>query len=236
MALPDDCTGHRNLVCRWGADGRLVALVVLLILLPACAHRGRPPERAEPGDTERGIASWYGEPYHGRQTASGEVYDMHELTAAHRTLPFDTVVRVTRRDTGARVEVRVNDRGPFIEGRIIDLSYAAAREVGLDTDGVAPVKLVVVGVRKAPKPERRDPPADDEECVWVQVGAFGDADNARRARDRLEDSGEHAVLVEGPAGLQRVRVGPFDDEQDAEAMRRRLLPDWPSAQLVECGG
>jgi rare lipoprotein A len=233
MASPHAGPARGSGASRWVAAG---ALLVLLSLLPACAHRGRAPAEPDRGDTERGIASWYGEPYHGRQTASGEVYDMHELTAAHRTLPFGTVVRVTRRDTGARVEVRVNDRGPFIEGRIIDLSYAAAREIGLDTDGVAPVKIVVVDVRKAPKPKRRDAPNDDEECVWVQVGAFGDVDNARRARDRLEASGEHAVLVEGPGGLQRVRVGPFDDGDEAEAVRRRLSSDWPSAQLVQCGG
>ncbi len=100
-----------------------------------CSHRStarpsakpRPPSpQVEDGWTEKGIASWYGEPYHGRRTASGEVYDMHAMTAAHKTLPFGTVVKVDRRDTGADVTVRINDRGPFIEGRIIDLSYAAA--------------------------------------------------------------------------------------------------------------
>jgi len=182
------------------------------------------------------MASWYGEPFHGRRTASGERYDMHQLTAAHRTLPFGTVVRVTRRDSGARVEVRINDRGPFVRGRIIDLSYAAARRIGLDVDGVAPVEVVVVGSG----PPSGSPPSDqeralDETCLWVQVGAFGDLDNARRARRRLEADGEHAVISEGPGGLHRVRVGPFTSEDEAERARQRLLADWPPAQVVSCG-
>jgi len=110
-----------------------------------------PTEPTKPrseGWTEKGDASWYGKPYHGRQTASGEIYDMYEMTAAHRSLPFGTEVRVTRRDTGAEVEVRVNDRGPFIKGRIIDLSFAAAKVIGLDIDGVAPVKLKVLGTAR----------------------------------------------------------------------------------------
>ena len=103
------------------------------------------------GATEKGLASWYGEPYHGRRTASGEIYDMHEMTAAHRTMAFGTVVKVTRKDTGAEVKVRVTDRGPFIKGRIIDLSYAAAKKIGLDIDGVAPVKVKVVGFEDNPQ-------------------------------------------------------------------------------------
>ena len=92
--------------------------------------------KSKKGKTEKGLASWYGEPYHGRRTASGEIYDMHEMTAAHRTLPFGTMVRVERRDTGADVKLRITDRGPFIKGRIIDLSFAGAKKIGLDIDGV----------------------------------------------------------------------------------------------------
>ena len=146
-------------------------------------------EPVEEGWTEKGIASWYGEPYHGRRTASGEIYDMHELTAAHKTLAFGSVVKVTRRDTGADVKVRINDRGPFIEGRIIDLSFAAAKKIDLDIDGVAPVKIKVVGREAAP--ERRPARAEEpEDCFWVQVGAFGDPNNARRAEAELERNGE----------------------------------------------
>ncbi len=94
---------------------------------------------------ERGLASWYAEPYHGRKAASGEIYDKHEMTAAHPTLPFNTLVRVRRVDSGDSVVVRINDRGPFVASRIIDLSYAAAVALGMADEGVAPVALEIVG-------------------------------------------------------------------------------------------
>ena len=229
----------------------IIFLVLALILIVGCAHRGakqpsvRPPTLApaptpvvtlvEEGFTEKGIASWYGEPYHGRRTASGEVYDMHRMTAAHKTLPFGSIVKVNRRDTGADVKVRINDRGPFIEGRIIDLSYAAAKKIGLDRDGVAPVKIKVVGREDAPerKPMRVE---DPESCFWVQVGAFGDAENARRAERELERSGETAVVLEGLDGLWKVRLGPFDREKAAEKARNRVTDSWPGVHVVPCGG
>jgi len=231
---------------------------IFLALVIGCAHRGaqqpsvRPAapeptptaaapaptpavEPVEEGWTEKGIASWYGEPYHGRRTASGEVYDMHELTAAHKTLAFGSVVKVTRRDTGADVKVRVNDRGPFIEGRIIDLSYAAAEKIGLDVDGVAPVKIKVVGHQTTPrqKPDRVEEP---EDCFWVQLGAFGDPGNARRAEAELERNGVEAVVLEGLDEFWRVRVGPFDEEGQAERARNRITDAWPTAHVIPCGG
>ena len=230
------------------------ALVCAFVLLTAgCAHRGarQPSERppaptpaptpvaapVEEGFTEKGIASWYGEPYHGRRTASGEVYDMHRMTAAHKTLPFGSVVKVTRRDTGADVKVRVNDRGPFIEGRIIDLSYAAAKKIGLDNDGVAPVKIKVVGREEIqPVPPPMTAAGESHGCFWVQVGAFTDRDNAAGAEMELERSGEEAVVLEGVAGLWRVRVGPFDKEKAAEKARNRVTDSWPGAHIVPCGG
>ena len=90
------------------------------------------------------MASWYGKPYHGRQTANGERYDMHQMTAAHKTLPFGTVVRVTNLENGKKVEVRINDRGPFKKGRIIDMSYASAKKLDMVGPGVVKVKVVVV--------------------------------------------------------------------------------------------
>ena len=201
---------------------------------PPSSTAQRPSARVEEGWTEKGLASWYGEPYHGRRTASGEVYNMHDLTAAHRTLPFGSMVTVKRRDTGADVTVRINDRGPFIEGRIIDLSYAAARKIALDIDGVAPVKLTLVGrgdARPEPVTEAREPAA----CLWVQVGAFGNRDNALRAESRLERAGEEVAVLEGDDRLWRVRIGPFDDETAAEAARSRLNDEWPGAQIVGCG-
>lgn len=93
---------------------------------------------------ETGIASWYGEDFHGNPTANGETYDMHAMTAAHKELPFNTIVRVVNKDNGAEVTVRINDRGPFVEGRVIDLSRAAAREVGILTVGLAKVELFIL--------------------------------------------------------------------------------------------
>ena len=223
----------------------LVMAVLVLPVASGCAHRQAAPVTAaemappKPGVVEKGEASWYGHPYHGRRTASGERYDMHQLTAAHRTLPFDTWVLVTRRDDGRSVEVRINDRGPFIRGRVIDLSFAAARRIGLDLDGVAPVSVEVVG-RGHPAEHRPPSPAGGEEavsvaCWWVQVGAFADQSNARRAVERLEAAGEHPVIVEGPGGLARVRVGPFDAERAVENAIERIRSDWPEAVLVTCG-
>jgi rare lipoprotein A len=103
-----------------------------------------PPPAVHAGDTETGIASWYGAPYHGQRAASGEIYDMEQLTAAHRTLPFQTVVEVTNLDNGKRVTVRINDRGPFVKGRILDLSHAAAKHIDMIGPGTARVRLKVV--------------------------------------------------------------------------------------------
>jgi rare lipoprotein A len=124
---------------------RLLSPLLVLGTLAACAAPAR--SRAVPvaiGHEESGLASWYGHPYHGRRTASGEVYDMGQMTAAHRTMPFGTWVRVTSTNTGRSVEVRINDRGPFEKGRIIDLSYAAAQRLGVVGPGVIPVRLRVI--------------------------------------------------------------------------------------------
>ena len=99
---------------------------------------------ARVGETETGIASWYGVPYNGRRSANGEIYDMEKLTAAHRSLPFDTWVEVTNLVNNKRVEVRITDRGPFVDGRIIDLSMAAAREIDLVTAGIVRVRIKVI--------------------------------------------------------------------------------------------
>jgi len=228
-----------------------IFLFACLVLSVGCAHRGvqqpqvRPvpppptpiPAPASPPETdwvERGLASWYGEPYHGRRSASGETYDMHRLTAAHRTLEFGSLVRVTRRDNGAAVEVRINDRGPFIEGRIIDLSFAAAKTIGLDIDGVAPVEIRLIG--RADPPARENEPANDSPCFWVQVGAFSDADNARRAEAELDRAGEKAVVLDGIDKLWRVRIGPFDSKSMAERTRNRVTDAWPGAHVIPCGG
>ena len=118
-------------------------LLLLLLLVAGCAGHRAPPGTPGRGHTETGMASWYGKKFHGRKTANGERYNMNALTAAHRTLPFGTVVRVTNLDNGRSVVVRINDRGPFKKGRIIDLSRKAARELDMIGPGVVKVRLKV---------------------------------------------------------------------------------------------
>src|SRR5207302_5530456 len=143
-----------------------------------------PPKRTKPapapaatGYTEEGNASCYGVPFHGRRTSNGNIYDMYKLTAAHRTLPFETMVRVTNLNNGKSTVVRITDRGPFVDNRIIDLSLAAAREVDSVDAGVVPVRVEVLG--------GVDPIAG---FFTLQVGAFRDRGNAERLRDRLSAS------------------------------------------------
>jgi rare lipoprotein A len=124
--------------------GPALALVSLLLLLPACGRKAK-PEMEQPGRrVEVGVASWYGREFQGRPTASGERFDMHDLTAAHRTLPFGTRVKVTNLQSGKSVVVRINDRGPHKPGRVIDLSYAAAKQLNLIEPGTARVRIEVL--------------------------------------------------------------------------------------------
>src|SRR4051794_24288993 len=131
---------------------RTIVIVVALVALAGCGHKHRTkvtavpraprtPVVVQPGQTEEGVASWYGHPYHGRQAANGEIYDMEKMTAAHRTLPFDTWVRVYDLDNQRTTDVRIIDRGPFVGGRIIDLSHAAAQEIGMIGPGTARVRI-----------------------------------------------------------------------------------------------
>ncbi|MGA3188129.1 MAG: septal ring lytic transglycosylase RlpA family protein [Bryobacteraceae bacterium] len=127
-------------------------VLVSLLLFSGCAKKtsAHVPSSVKPariGETETGIASWYGIPYHGRRSANGEIYDMEKLTAAHRTLPFDTWVKVTNLANKKHVDVRITDRGPFVDGRIIDLSLAAARELDMVQSGIVHVRIKVI-----PKP------------------------------------------------------------------------------------
>jgi rare lipoprotein A len=181
------------------------------------------------GYRERGIASWYGTKFHGRTTSSGEPYDMYAMTAAHKTLPLPTYVRVTHRGNGRSVVVRVNDRGPFIGERIIDLSYAAAVRLGMHNDGTALVDVEAIDPGSAPaRPvvARTEAPAAEPEPVWLQVGAFSDEDNAARLRSRLAGEGiqDVVMLTEGRARRQiyRVRIGPLTAVDEIERMLERV--------------
>lgn len=152
---------HRPQLSRRGPSLPFALLLVAVTVLGGCRTLGPPlppdplpPPPAE-GWSEEGVASWYGRPFHGRTTASGERYDMEAMTAAHQTLPFGTVVHVTNLENGLSTRVRINDRGPFVSGRILDLSRRAAREIGLLDPGTAPVRITVV---EAPTPGLTSPP------------------------------------------------------------------------------
>jgi rare lipoprotein A len=194
----------------------------LLILAAALSVSGcgkkshvRPPATlTAPGLQEEGIASWYGRPYHGRPTASGEVYDMEKLTAAHRTLPFGTLVRVESLGNHKSIDVRINDRGPFTDNWIIDLSYAAARSLGMIGPGTVKVRIEVL----------TNPGASGGEYYAVQVGAFQDRNRAERLRQDMEKQYGTARLIEKPGNpiLWRVLVGKMASTEAADTLARRI--------------
>jgi rare lipoprotein A len=182
------------------------------------------------GYVAEGTASWYGSKFHGRRTSSGEPYDMYEMTAAHRSLPLPTYVRVTNLDNGRSTVVRVNDRGPFVDDRLIDLSYAAATRLGVIANGTAPVRV------RALTPGESTSTADTEVNgdgngvggeVYLQLGAFREYENAQRIRARVRGAGIREVDVEQIRSsdgqlVYRVRVGPLAADADREAMLGKL--------------
>jgi rare lipoprotein A len=159
-------------------------------------------------DAETGVASWYGPGFHGRSAASGEVFNMESLVAAHPTLPFNTWVRVLNLENRKSVKVRIMDRGPFFEGRIIDLSHAAAQAIGMLSPGTVPVRVEVL----------RIPEVDTADRFAVQVGAFMNRDSAERVRAAMQEEFGVAriALKEGDPVMYRVWVGT---EARAEAAR-----------------
>jgi rare lipoprotein A len=181
---------------------------------PTAKHGKTPPAPAPVGYAEAGNASWYGNPFHGRHASNGEIYDMYKLTAAHRTLPFETLVRVTNLNNGKATTVRITDRGPFVANRIIDLSLAAAKEIDSVGPGVVPVRLEVLG--------NVDVTAG---LFTVQVGAFRERANAERLRDRLSVAYTPIFIqpYDSPDGtFYRVRVGKVSGEEAAREFGDRL--------------
>lgn len=210
------------------AGGMAVALAVACCAT-GCLHHHKPqptaktipPPNSNAGTPaapivqgELGIASWYGHPYHGRRAASGEIYNMYDMTAAHRTLPFGTEVRVHDLENGRDVTVRINDRGPFVEGRIIDLSYAAALAMGMAGPGIARVQLEILSVGASPVPA----------MFAVQVGAFRNPANADRLKDLIAASyGTIPVQrYDRGDGYYRVRVGAEPSESAARDLAAKL--------------
>jgi len=165
-----------------------------------------PAAMARPVYTESGIASWYGPSFHSRHTSNGEIYDMNSLTAAHRTLPFNSIVRVTNVSSGQSVVVRVTDRGPFVAGRVIDLSRAAAKQIDIERPGTARVQLEVLS---SPAPIATG-------GRWaVQIGGFQDAGDAAKVKNKLERRYRSAQVLQvaGATGDWWVRVRVADDDR-----------------------
>ncbi len=199
------------------------------------------------GYKERGVASWYGKKFHGRLTSNREPYDMYAMTAAHKTLPLPTYVRVRNLRNNRSIIVRVNDRGPFVHNRIIDLSYAAALKLDMVRDGTSLVEVTAISfddppgdrpvrvVEPAQPPAPKPAPAPDPETtpeiqkyseIFVQVGAFGDRANAERRRSALLSGGIGGTFIFADEAatppMYRVRIGPIDGVNDYDALVRKL--------------
>jgi rare lipoprotein A len=215
-----------------------IVIAVALLALSGCGKKklaGVPAARAGQGRSSRpsampapigqvetGTASWYGHPYHGRRAADGEIYDMETMVAAHRTMPFQTWVRVRNILNDKTVDVRIIDRGPFVNNRIIDLSHAAAQQIGLIGPGIGPVELIVIS----------GPVPVGPVLFGVQVGAFRERANADRLRQTLQEIYGAARVVErqGEPTLWRVVAGSEPSPESAETLAARVRTEQQSAQ------
>jgi rare lipoprotein A len=247
MALPAVCR------CSIGVKWEILsALIILLVGLTGCHRRAAHPRAPSPplsptpspavssspaihlpSEEMEGLASWYGHPYHGRRAANGEIYNMNDLTAAHRTLPFDTMVQVHNLENGKDVQVRINDRGPFVNGRIIDLSFAAAKIIEMVGPGISRVRLDIL------KPSFSNQP------LTLQAGAFKEKTNAERLKNILGQTWQPVIIraFDNERGTYyRVFAGQFSDYSQAlqelqklrasqkEGFIVRLDPELPRAQ------
>jgi|GEM_PF-3048950 len=214
----------------------------------------KPDTPAESQDPFVGLASWIADDFHGLRTASGELYDKQALTAAHRSLPMDTRVEVTNLKNGRSIVVRINDRGPFKQERIIDVSRRAAEELGMIHAGLVRVRLRPLDT-KAPEAtasaataaphNTQTPPVSEKnpetgvsaakaQGWYVQIGAFQDRDNAKSALARLFASGyaDSRIDMTAPDGLYRVQAGSFVSRADAQAVLELLKPDYPAGFVL----
>ena len=215
---------------------RLAGVLVLVVLASACSsHRrlGAPAGgRAGAGPVSEGVSSWYGKEFDGRPTASGERFDMHGLSAAHRTLALGTRARITNLENGREVELVINDRGPFVRGRILDCSYGAAQALGFAGAGLARVRIEVL--EEGHERPRRSPPPGEvlvtpgipgatvlDGTFTVQAGAFASETNAKRFRDQLSRTFGDAYVIKF-RDFYRVRLGHLGTEEEAEALRTRI--------------
>jgi rare lipoprotein A len=241
-----------------------LCLVAILFFFTSCTSvtphprvgtKALPPKQSKPyqidgvwyypradadGFRQSGLASWYGDPFHGRKTANGETYNMHGISAAHKTLPFNTVVNVRNLDNGRDIRVRINDRGPFVRNRVIDLSYGAARQIGLVGPGTARVELIALGVvtdaNESVTAKPTYAPVDYNSGKFTfQVGAFRDRGNAERLKLKLASAYKNAHICTFDAGdglYYRVRVGDFANLEEARKGEDILLRDGYPAFVV----
>lgn len=211
---------------------------------PSPGHTARPkpykalgkwyqPVSHSHGFQQRGLASWYGKKFHGNKTSNGETYDMYKISAAHKTLPFDTYVRVHNLANGKELDVRINDRGPFVRGRIIDLSYEAAKKLGIVGPGTALVEIAALGTVVKPKvknaAETSYTPVDYHKGNFTfQVGAFLERQNAEKLKTKLDQKYKNAHIAtfdNGSETFYRVRVGKFSTLAQAEKQEKILIDD-----------
>ena len=203
----DDAVPQKEPLARYGNQSPYTVLGKTYTVLPSSK-----------GYHERGIASWYGSKFHGRRTSSGEVYDMHYPTAAHKSLPLPTYVEVINLDNGRSMIVKVNDRGPFHAGRIIDLSYAAAIKLGVDQTGTARVDVRAIDVGNSKKVSARLPGN-----TFLQVGAFSKKKTARELAGKMTAAHLNPVTVKKNKGLYKVFIGPYETEWEIEASSQRVV-------------
>ena len=184
------------------------------------------PLMSHVGFSQEGVASWYGKDFHGKKTSNGEIYDMHAMTAAHKTLPLGVFVKVRNKENGQETIVRVNDRGPFVKDRIIDLSYSAARKLGVDMKGTAPVRIDALGYQVGGASEGyQQPETYDTGTYSVQIGAFKNPQNAKRLSEEMKKlhgySEVKQAMVNGEL-FYRVQAGVFTSLQAAEEAEARF--------------
>lgn len=222
----------------------VMACILVLCMFASCVKHS-PPPRTKPGMprpysiagkwyhpipnargfSQKGLASWYGEDFHGKKTANGEIYDMHAMTAAHKTLPLGTWVRVCNLENRKCTTVRVNDRGPFVRGRIIDLSYSAAKKIGVVGPGTARVRVKAMAPPK--NAVRSDRNVYYKGNFTIQISAFKDRKNAKKFVNKLSKTYKNAHMVREPVGddvYYRVRVGKCSTLEQAarfKAMMRK---------------
>ncbi len=183
------------------------------------------PLKSHEGFVQTGIASWYGKDFHGKTTSNGEKYDMNAMTAAHKTLPLGVFVQVKNTDNGHETVVRVNDRGPFVKGRILDLSYAAAKKLGVDIAGTAPVRIEALGYRGSGVDKYAALESYDTGNYTVQIGSFKEFSNAQRLSEEMKKlhgfSEIHMTNVNGE-NFYRVYAGKYTSLQAAEHAEREF--------------